>query len=473
MCVMTPPDPELPRPPRAVAVADVVTVVVVVLAAVVAIGGGFRIWIGDARVSITSPLRLLLIALAVTAIRHARLPRPSLPARALGWIRHLQRNEHWRGAWPAFVITRTTVLSIGLLAVVTVGFQNPELPFRVSPNEAVNLGARWDAGWYLGIATRGYKWQQGEAETQQNVAFFPAFPMLTRVLGRILGGSSMASYLIAGVIISHAAFLWGLIYFHRLARQDLGSDEKATWAVYLLATYPFAMFYGAVYTESLFFLGCVGAIVELRRQRLLRAAAWGLLVGLSRPNGFLLTVTLAAVAAPGLFRDGLWSRRALTVAATIAAPVAGVVAFSGYVWWLTGNPLQWSAQHAAWGRTFEGLAPFMSVAQVVSEQGIGHYVTAAPYDALNAAAIVTTLALLVPLWRSFGVPYVLFVCANLIPPLFKGGVMSMGRLCATLFPIFLVLALKLSPRAAFGVTLACLALQAFLAVLFYTWRPLI
>ncbi len=97
----------------------------------------------------------------------------------------------------------------------------------------------------------------------------------------------------------------------------------------------------------------------------------------------------------------------------------------------------------------------------------------APYDALNAAAVVAALVLVIPIWRAFGVPYVLFVCVNLLPPLFRGGVMSMGRLSATLFPLFLLMALKLDSRGALWFTVGFAGLQAFLAVLFYTWRPLV
>ena len=83
------------------------------------------------------------------------------------------------------------------------------------------------------------------------------------------------------------------------------------------------------------------------------------------------------------------------------------------------------------------------------------------------------LVLVIPIWRAFGLPYVVFVCVNLFPPLFKGGLISMGRLSATLFPLFLYLALKLDSRGALWFTVAFSALQAFLAVLFYTWRPLV
>jgi hypothetical protein len=305
------------------------------------------------------------------------------------------------------------------------------------------------------------------------VAFFPAFPALTRVVGKVFGNSTSA-YVAGGVVVSHVAFLWALLYLYRLARVDLGSDEKATWAVRLLAAYPFSLFHGAMYTESLFLLGCVGALVELRNDRPLRAAAWGLLVGLSRPNGFLLAVTLAALVIPSLLRMRrvLWTPRAWTLAAALVAPVAGMLTYSAYVASLTGNPFQWSAQHAAWGRTFTGLGPFVDVAGTIAYEGVGAYVSMAPYDAFNLAAVTVALALVIPIWWTLGVPYALFVCVNIIPPLVNGGTMSMGRLSSTLFPLFLYLGLKCSPRRALWLTFAFGAFQAFLAVLFYTWRPL-
>jgi hypothetical protein len=436
-------------------------------------GGGFRFFLGDVRVSVTSPIRLLLYTVVLGLIRHAVVRRPTLLSRAIDTARRVSRTEEWRAVWPAFMVTRAMVLTVGLLAVYTVGFPTQEPPFRISRNELINLPVRWDAGWYLGIASHGYRWRFTEVATQQNVAFFPAFPAITHVVGKVFG-ASLSAYVAGGMLVSHSAFFWSLIYIYRLARVDLGSDEKAAWAVRLLAAYPFSLFHGAMYTESLFLLGCAGAIVELRNDRPLRASAWGLLVGLSRPNGFLLAITLAALVGSSLIktRGALWTRYSLKLALATLAPVAGMLAYSTYLAWLTGNPFQWSAQHVAWGRTFTGLTPFVEAAGMIAYQGVGRYVATAPYDVLNAVAVVAALVLVIPIWRAFGLPYVLFVCVNLLPPLFRGGLMSMGRLSATLFPVFLCLALKLDSKGALWFTVAFSALQAFLAVLFYTWRPM-
>ena len=51
-------------------------------------------------------------------------------------------------------------------------------PFRVADSEAGNLPARFDAGWYLQIATYGYEYLPNRFDRQQNLVFFPAFPVL-------------------------------------------------------------------------------------------------------------------------------------------------------------------------------------------------------------------------------------------------------------------------------------------------------
>jgi hypothetical protein len=77
-----------------------------------------------------------------------------------------------------------------------------------------------------------------------------------------------------------------------------------------------------------------------------------------------------------------------------------------------------------------------------------------------------------PVFRRLGAPWGVFVLVNLVPPLLAGGLLSMGRLSATLFPLFLALAAVISVRtipawaALFGIA------QGLCAILFFTWRDL-
>jgi hypothetical protein len=86
--------------------------------------------------------------------------------------------------------------------------------------------------------------------------------------------------------------------------------------------------------------------------------------------------------------------------------------------------------------------------------------------------VLFALALTYPVCRRVGLAWGVFVLISLVPPLFAGGLVSMGRLTSTLFPLFLALAALLPPRAvpvwatAFGIG------QGLATTLFFTWHAL-
>jgi hypothetical protein len=193
---------------------------------------------------------LLAVALALGLVRHWAAPSApvyrDLPRRLRTW---------WQapGVKPSAAVlvgTRPAVLLVGYLAVIMIGYPDGRVPQRLSQNELVNLPSRWDAGWYLGIVLSGYEFDSRHVNRQQNVVFFPAYPLIVRAVGRLLGGRT-ASYSGAGVLVSLVAFFGALIYLFNLAR-DMLDDDHAAAALWLLAAYPFALFYSAYYTESLY-----------------------------------------------------------------------------------------------------------------------------------------------------------------------------------------------------------------------------
>ena len=165
----------------------------------------------------------------------------------------------------AFVGTRPAILLIGYFAVVTLGYSNNgRPPLRFSENEFLNLQGRWDATWYMSIVVDGYRYRFEDPKRQQNIVFFPALPVTTRVAGRLFGGASPA-FLWGGSVVVLAAFFWSLVYIFRLARELLDDDDAARWAVWVTAAYPFALYYSALYTESFFLLGSAGAFCSSPR----------------------------------------------------------------------------------------------------------------------------------------------------------------------------------------------------------------
>ena len=480
----SPPLPASPKPRSGVGgwvrAADAAAVTSLVLGLFVLLFGGFVLHLGPLSLRVHGPERLLFVAVALLAIRHAAHPSVPLHRRIVRGLRaggEGSASSIARGA----LISRVTVLVVGYFAVVTIGLAQQSVGFQVSSDAAVDLPARFDAGWYAGIALEGYYFE-GRFDKQQNVAFFPALPLLERVAGHPLGAFApgvprerrMARLLWGGVIISLVAFAWAAVYLWRLARDTIGED-RATSAVALLAAYPFAVFFSAPYTESLFLLGAVATIYHFRRGELARAAAWGLLVGLTRPNGCFLSVVLALLIVEKLRFSEITkslNHQITKSLAAAAAPGVGMLIYSAYVHHLTGAWFGWARLHEAWGRSYEGLAPVARAYGWITDEGLLHVVEGVPFDTLNSLGLIFALLMLWPVLRRLGVAYAAFVLVNLVPPMLAGGVLSMGRLTGTVFPLFLALAASVPPRAVTPLIIAFAVGQGLVAALFFTWRPL-
>src|SRR5262245_6130519 len=441
--------------------------------------GGFFLHLGPIRLSVHSPGRLLFVCLAAAAIRHAAWPRVPLHRRIVGWLRAGTDAAPGAIARRALV-SRISVLLVGYFAVVTVGLAaSPDA--GITGGALANLPGRFDAGWYASIALRGYSFE-GRFDRQQNLAFFPAFPILERALGYVLGAFApavpeerrIARLLWAGVIVSLLAFAWAAVYLWRLARDTIG-EERAAVAVYLLAAYPFSVFFSAAYTESLFLLASVAAVYHFRRGQPGAAAGWGLLLGLTRPNGCFLAVVLGLLLIERLSTREIGQSPNSDVTKFLlaaSAPVAGMLIYSAYVHHVTGAWFGWARLHEAWGRSYGGLAPVTRAYGWITDEGLLQVVENIPYDTLNSLGFLFALAMIWPTWRRLGLAYAAFIVINIVPPLLAGGVLSMGRISATLFPMFLALAAVASPRLVTPLITAFAIGQGFAAVLFFTWRPL-
>jgi hypothetical protein len=446
---------------------------------------GRELIVGIGRLVLPSAPMLLFAAAAAMLVRHVACPRPDLRRSFRAWSAALRKRPHAASAFRAFVVTRVPVLLVGYFAVVTFGF--PETAgFSLSADPLHNLPARFDAGWYADIALDGYEWDR-QLSQKGNTAFFPALPVLIRPVGATLGMNQpelsreerLLRAIWAGVIVSLAAFAWALVHVSRLA-DLLGGVRPAAVAPLLLASYPFAVFFSAPYTESLFLLGATGAFYHFHRGHWLKASLFGLLLGFSRPNGCLVSIPLSLLA---ITASAATSRRSgggppnslfrlLGVRLAVAAmPGVAMLLFTAYLYSLTGVWFAWARTQEAWGRTW-GTGPIAQGWEWLTTEGLMAVTRGVPYDTMNALAVLFALAFLWPVLRHLGVAYFVFVLVNLFPPLFAGGALSMGRITSTLFPIFIALSLLLPSRSVPGWTAGMGLLQGFVAAIFFTWREL-
>lgn len=479
------------QPPRWARLVDAVAIAALALGAIVLLFGGFALMIGPARLSVRSPGRLFFVALALMAIRHAASPEQPVHRRLWAWLRATRSGSPGTIA-AASLISRVAVVFVAYFAVLTIGVSAQRAGSVLSSDPLLDLPGRFDAGWYGTIAQNGYSFQ-GRFDRQQNVAFFPAFPFLMRAAGYLTGGFEpgvpqswrLARILWAGTLMSILAFAWAAAYMVRLARDTIGEDHAGN-AVALVAAYPFALFFSAAYAESLFLLGAVAAFYHFRRQEWAAAAAWGLLVGLTRPNGCFLSIPLGIMALQTYLRSFRAAPQPTDSPKPTNAPIRqltkglaaasasgfGMLAYSAYVKHLTGAWFGWARLHETWGRSFEGFAPLARGLGWVQNEGLLRVVGGLPFDTLNALGLLFALAMLWPVTRRLGGAWAVFILLNVIPPFMAGGVLSMGRITATLFPAFFALAALLPRRAVTPLVTACALAQGLATALFFTWRPL-
>ena len=209
----------------------------------------------------------------------------------------------------------------------------------------------WDGFWYIRIAHNGYT-QPSEH------AYFPLYPYLIRLF-------AFGHYLLVGMIISNIALLVALI---GLAYWSESRQVSPYWTIRLLLFAPFAFFFSAPYTESLFFTFVIWAWYAAERQRWKWVIVLGILAGLTRPTGILLSLPLLLLA---------WSaRNHVIVWFAVASPIIGTGLYMLYSGILGGDPLAFVHSQTLFGKSnnaWNGLrlaghqlitAPFLSYREI-------------------------------------------------------------------------------------------------------------
>jgi hypothetical protein len=360
-----------------------------------------------------------------------------------------------------FLWSRAAIWAVAVFALLAFEpNRHPEAARWDDPAVTRDLGyvtdvwARWDSVWFLRIAEHGYEAVESEA-----AAFYPLYPALVGLVGRIFLGH----YVLAGVVVSLAASLAAFLLFQDLAETKLGA-EGARRAVLYLAVFPMTLFLLAVYSEALFLLLTVGAFVLAERRRFAPAGLVAGLALLTRPVGFALLPALALIA---------WRlperRRAL---ASLAMAPLLFCAYPIFLWAERGDPFAFARAEDVWtrhisyagplGGLWDGLrAGWAGVRQLVSGSHTTAYWPAVDgTDPMRVAVVnlealgflVLFLVLTVVAWRRFGAPYGLFALLSLAIPLSvpseRWPLLSLPRFGLVVFPFFLALAaLGGRPRA--------------------------
>ena len=398
----------------------------------------------------------------------------------------LPRAGALRDAALALVASRALVWAVGVSAYLLfnlssdVRYDHAGLThsFGGVGNSLAAPAVRWDSNWYVDISEHGYRHEDVEP------AFFPVYPLLMRGLGEVLD-----SVVVAGVLISLAAWLVALVLLHRLTALEV-DGASARRAVLLLAFFPTSLFFSAVYTEALFLALELGAFVAARRGRWAWAGVLGGLGAATRNTGWLLAPVLLALylygpradAEPGaprsrwrprypLRRDALW----LTL---VPLGLAGYLIFMQVHF---GDALApWHAQ-AHFRRSFDGPLSALWEGGVKAWHGVEGIVggTASFGSAARkigqfvvvCGALGATVGVLRRLPGAYGLYALLSIVPVLSFPYPPGPLASSLRYIVVIFPLFMWLGMRLRDVRAYALVLAAFAaMLVYATAMFATWH---
>ncbi len=336
--------------------------------------------------------------------------------------------------------------------------------------------AWWDGWWYSDIARRGYF--VFNPHHQSPVAFFPAYPLLMRIVGMVLGGP-----LVAGVVLSVSLGLGDAVLFYRWCRDKLGSD-KARLCLLVLLVYPFSFYLmGAVYADGLFLLASLAAFMALEADRPVLSGLAAAVATASRPVGAALVLGLWVLALERRGVFGRWSPRTpngtpgsavgrhglrRADAGVLLAPL-GLVAYCAYLGIRFGRPLAFveAAGAPGWAQrpgpqTWFKVSWFKAMAASPYLNGQHAHLLG------NAVATIVVLAFLPLVFRRFGWGYGVYAAAVVIgAAISTKDFVGMGRYGLAAFPCFAAAgdALFGRRRMAVAVVVGCASLLVLLAEL--------
>ncbi len=150
-------------------------------------------------------------------------------------------------------------------------------------NDFLGIWRRWDAIHYLDIAQGGYI---TDGDRKYDLAFFPFYPLLTRIAGFLVG-----NYVIGGIVVSGIFSLVAAYFLKKITLLDY-SKETALSAVFFLFIFPTSYFLHIPYTESLFLALSVGAFYFARQGSWFWCGIFGQFACLTRINGVFLVPAL-------------------------------------------------------------------------------------------------------------------------------------------------------------------------------------
>lgn len=284
--------------------------------------------------------------------------------------------------------------------------------------------SNFDGVYYLTIARGGYgPYQQ---------AFFPLYPLLIRWLTKLSGIDDVT----VSVLISHAAFFFGILLFYLLAYDE--DRKNAKWSLLLFLLFPTSFFFAATYTESLFLLLSALCLYAAKRQWWLVAGVSGFFACTTRLFGiFLFPAVLWEYA-----QSRLQTRRWVHFIGICLIPL-GLLSYMAYLNASIGDPLAFFHVQPAFGAGRSGNA--LIFLPQVAWRYLKIFFSVRPLTLTYMVSVFEFIVLIMGIWllwlgykRRVRTSYLIYSLAILVTPTLTGTLSSLPRYMLSAFPLFFI-----------------------------------
>ena len=303
---------------------------------------------------------------------------------------------------------------------------------------------KWDSVHWVAAATSGYPHHLPLADGHlagSTAAFFPAYPLLVRVVSAVTGLGSFK----AALFVSNGTGLVATIALWHLTRAlcDTGTADRSSA---LFCLFPGALAFSMAYSEGTMLALAIPCVWALVARRWLLAGCLAGLATATRPNAVALAACCALVAA-----HAVWTRREWrSLVAPLLSP-AGVIAFVVFLHHQTGRWDAWPrTEREGWGERVNPRSVWIAL------RAFQHHSWQPTATLILLGALTVAVFLPLLLWSKLPWPLSAYAILVLVPAVASQQISTKPRLVLAAFPLFVGAADRLRP-VAYQITVGLMA----------------
>lgn len=303
----------------------------------------------------------------------------------------------------------------------------------------------FDGVHYLGIAKDGYAYQFTQA-------FFPFYPLIVRFISSF----TLDNYLLSALLVSNVFFLAGLIFFFKLISENYGK-KTAYWSIIFLLAFPTSFYFGAIYTEGIFFALLTTSFYFAQKNKIILSSIIGSFASATRFIGIVLIPSLWQFDKPALKRN-----------LPLLLIPAGLLIYMLYLKLQFDNPFYFLTSQSIFGQS-RSTTQIILLPQVFYRY-INILFTTSGLPFFNAllelSATIFAYLILIFNFKSIKPGWLIFSLVSITIPTLTGTLASMPRYVLLAFPIFIVLAQIKSLYSKMAILIIFICLSIILVTLF-------